>query len=117
MATKTQAVTNMNPTSDMTLDDIIRDLEARCDKAREDMLAFVVDGVRSGRLSFLRKDPEADPLVRLAVSGPTESDYDDSFEARQAYIARLENRAERLDDARDALERAHALRDALEGED
>jgi hypothetical protein len=113
-----QEAVAMTPTSDMSLDDIIRELEAQRDKAREDMLAFVVEGVKSGRLRFGRTDPDDDDGgVYLAISDPVESYHEDSPEAHHAYIRRRFMLGERLDSAVDTLRRALNLRDALEGED
>lgn len=69
MATKTQAVTNMNPTSDMTLDDIIRDLEARRDAALRTLLSRVAAHMktRDSLVAYQRYGDESTGISKSLV--------------------------------------------------
>lgn len=114
MATKTQTVTNMNPTSDMTLDDIIRDLEARRDKARDMIIkAMIMMGLSNGWLE-LKASSAYDsglnygPDVRLVFTE----------EATEAIAGASCDLIDAYNKAQADLCQAVALRDALDtGED
>lgn len=114
-----QEAVAMTPTSDMSLDDIIRELEAQRDRTHEAMLQFVVDGLRHGNLYFGRTDFEDDDqTVDLRMSGVDaySGNWDEANAARISYMNDRLKIGSELDAAKDALARAVALRDALEGE-